>query len=753
MRLPKLKLGKIVKSALFLPLLLGLVSFAAWPYFRPVVFGQVQILATINPFEAEELLEMLGEKGFERVITDTADPDDIGYKPGTALGDSLLKQISYNTRTGEFKTTTSVSESTYKLVSNDAYSGGTLESTPRSGLALDGSLTLVVELLGPDGTVVDAITSTESLHIPFPGFMWGGKQVTSLRAKLTGSFTLTGAYVQTTPVNQPSGSLVEQKMASTQGTVTVGIRMCERDVTFATYFLSPDSPKATVSLSATYGVVNMTKIWVEALGTSNIGLRTESSEYGWIRIHNIQGPKIVCQFWTNDPVSADELRVPITTNTGLTAYFGLLSVPYPNSGSVNLAGGSGNPTVNVIMKAPGTYTLGWVSIPDGPCTKNPSLPVSFTVSQSEVVEPYMQVVRGIDLPTVDYQPFPFTLEIAFVSQLADDELTVMTKPYTSGATWTNVATVKSGEKATITLNLRPDGYFDRYIGWKTRYSKEVMEGTSHTYTSPRSYHEVWNSGKKISMTVTTKYEHGMVRSVQMETAPVIVADDAKFTVKVYGPTGIPVGGLPVEWISIDRNLNQVMGQGVVTTDSKGEAIIDPPFKAINRNSTQCKFFVYDPAKLVVLGYGTVPLWSISPVYIVNIKSDYRYSTQQIALSETILDNNLPSSVNSTLLDQGQANLATNQTLQEIVANKEPVLNPPPSPSESQTIQNIYNSYANSEAGPPPESNPNRQPVEGQPQLTGATASANLDPSLTNEALLVGGTIAILAFLSKKLLRR
>lgn len=634
---------------LLIPLVLSLLTFFTWPSIKSSFFsGQIMELATIsgsNMVQYTTFVDALGNEyhiypnGTQikvstgtRTTTFRSTTDILAAlrKAATAISTALTSVKITNTGTESSVTVdTTTSSATYNLVSSST-GATTIETSPRSGLSLDGNLILAVDFIGPDGSIVDTVTSQQALHISIntidPLFKIGGKAISSIRARLSGSITLSGAYTQYVTAG---GLTTKTALAATQGTISLGIRIAGLDRCSAQYLVDPGKTSFTVSESADYKIGGVGNIVIEVLGTANVGLRsvvttttsgTTVGTFGWIRIYNIVGPKQTLTVWENDPIGADKLKVPISTNIGQDAYWGFTNMPLANGGWILWAGGSGNPEVDVISKVPGTYNLGWISIPStAPCTKSSATSVSFTAA--DVAGPYYQATKAAPTPTISYQSFQITLEISFVSPLADDELYIMTKPYgDSNAAFTTVATIRSGQKGSITVNLQPNGIYDKYVGWKVKHaaSSALMDSTQFTYSSPTSYAEVWNSGKKISLTVTASYAASKVQSVQMSSAPVVIQDSAKFAVKVYGPNQTPASGLLVRAYTYDMNLRDRPWNGSFTTDSMGEVLIDPGFRVINRNSTQVKFFVYDPNGTTVIGQGIASLWALSPVYIVSI---------------------------------------------------------------------------------------------------------------------------------------
>jgi len=770
---------------LLIPLVLSLVTFFAYPYAKAAIvnpFGEIATIVSsgagvavrdahgrityVNPFTIKAGTQV-ASTGVSTVTVSPVTLSDLSYSGAAA--------VTVNSST---------STATYTLVKNDQATEQGLETTPRPGIALDGNLLLVLEFLGPDGTVVDTLSSQEAIHISFSNIsMFGGKAVSSIRAKLTGSVTLTGAYSQTSSAGGVSGTT---PIATTYGTVGVGIRINGLTSSSGQYLLSTTTPTAQISQTASYKIPGRGTITVEVLGTSDIGLRgpqttlsdgTNVNAYGWVRIYNIVGPKLSATIWENDPVGADKLKVPVMTNTGAIAYWGLVSMPYPNSGWLvaNWVGSPGgaigstgydtasSTNIAVIGKVPGTYKCDWVSIPSSaPYTK--SAPVSFTLSSADQWTAGSMSYGGSGFPTIAYSPFPVTLEFTFVSPLADDELYVMTASFGAGQ-FTTVATIKPSQKGSITVNLQPNGLYDKYVGWKTKYatSSGLMDSTQYTYMTPRSYSEVWDSGKKIAMTITATYAASKVQSIQMTTAPVVIQDSAKFTVKVYGPSATPASGIPVRAYTYDMNLRDRPWNGSFTTNSMGEVEIDPGFRTINRNSTQVKFFVYDPNGTTVIGQGTASLWALSPVYIVSIplQTPPADPPAPVATKCTIFgrvtdENGLGlSGAYVTVIEDGFMQQTDGQGYYRLVDR--------PVPSSSYRIQASFTGYASqiqavsissgqvkelnfqlakdttvtttttSPPGNDPNQSPTSNPATAQPATTTGTVQASTDQSLTTES--------------------
>lgn len=608
---------------LLIPLVLSLITFFAYPYAKAAIVNPFGEIATIVSSGAGVAVrDAHGRITYVNPFTITAGTQVASTGVSTVtVSPVTLSDLSYS-GAAAVTVNSSTSTATYTLVKNDQATEQGLETTPRPGIALDGNLLLVLEFLGPDGTVVDTLSSQEAIHISFSNIsMFGGKPVSSIRVRFTGSVTLTGAYSQMSSAGGVSGTT---PIATTYGTVGVGIRINGLTSSSGQYLLSTTTPTAQISQTASYKIPGRGTITVEVLGTSDIGLRgpqttlsdgTKVNTYGWVRIYNINGPKLSATIWENDPVGADQLKIPVATNIGQAAYFGLTSIPYPNSGSVQA--NSGNPVITLNAKVPGIYKMDWISIPsDAPhsITNSPVTTTFDTINPTWGFEG-----RDFPLPTLAYEQFPITLDFSFISPLADDELYIMTKPY-SGGEFTTVATIRPGQKGSIAINLQPNGLYDRYVGWKTKdaSSSGLMDSTQWTYTTPRSYSEVWSSDKRIALMITAAYAANAVQSITMQSAPVVIQDSAKFIVKIYGPNTTPASGLLVRAYSYDMNLRDRPWNYSSVTNSMGEVELDPGFRTMNRNSTQVKFFVYDPNGTTVIGQGTASLWNLAPVYIVSI---------------------------------------------------------------------------------------------------------------------------------------
>jgi hypothetical protein len=790
MKLPKLHinkiLGTVMKSALFLPLLLGMFSFLAYPYVRPMVSGQFEVLATVAP-GTSWWQQTLASHKTSFTTTTTSTPISLNSVATattvtpTKDTSTALQSITYNNATDILTVNSSTSIATYNLVKNDQATETGLETTPRSGIALDGNLVLTVEFLGPDGTVVDTLSSQQAIHISFSTLMFGGKAVSSIRVKLTGSVTLTGAYSQTTYYGGT---------ATTYGTVNIGVRINGLTSSSGQYLLSTANPTALVSQIASYNIEGRGTLTVEVLGTSDIGLRgqqitlsdgTNVNAYGWVRIYNIVGPKLSATIWENDPVGADQLKVPITTNIGRTAYFGLTSMPYPNCAWVQA--NSGNPVITINAKVPGTYKLDWISIPSDAPHSTTNCPVTTTFGTIDPTWGFEG--RDFPLPTLSYNPFPITLQFVFVSPLADDELYIMTKPY-SGGEFTTVATIRPGQKGVIAVNLQPNGLYDRYVGWKTKRatSSGLMDSTQYTYTTPRSYSEVWSSGKEIALTITAAYAASTVQSITMTTAPVVIQDSAKFIVKVYGPSATPASGIPVRAYSYDMNLRDRPWNGSFTTNSMGEVEIDPGFRVINRNSTQVKFFVYDPNGTTVIGQGIAPLWSLSPVYIVNIALQTPPTNPPAPPATKCTIFGRVTDENGLGLGSVYVTIIEDSFIQQTDAQGYYKLLDRPVPSSSYRIQASLTGYTSQvqsvaiSAGQvkelnfqlvknaavtitpasPPGNNPNNSPVasnsvQAQPATTTNTVSGQVAADLTTESMIAAVVVAVMSFAVQVFLKR
>jgi hypothetical protein len=784
MKLPKLHinkiLGTVMKSALFLPLLLGMISFLAYPYAKPMVFGSFKQIATIS---GRLLYDGGGWEPTPTTPTTTTYTSTTASSPTTVT----ITTPTPTSTTSTVKIDTPTSTSTFTLIKNDQATETGLETKPRSGIALDGNLVLTVEFLGPDGTVVDTLSSEQAIHIPFSKIMYKDKEVSSIRVKLTGSVTLTGAYSQTSSAGGVSGTT---PIATTYGTVGTEIFINARSASYAQYLLSTTNPTAQISLTASYKIEGTGTITVEAKGDSSIGLRSVASTtvngvttntFGWIRMYDIVGPKLTATIWENDPVGADKLKVPITTNIGQTAYFGLTTMPYPNSAWVQA--NSGNPVITLNAKVPGTYKLDWTSIPSDAPHSTTNSPVTTTFGTINPTWGFEG--RDFPLPTLSYNPFPITLQFVFVSPLADDELYIMTKPY-SGGEFTTVATIRPGQKGVIAVNLQPNGLYDRYVGWKTKRatSSGLMDSTQYTYTTPRSYSEVWSSGKEIALTITAAYAASTVQSITMTTAPVVIQDSAKFIVKVYGPSATPASGIPVRAYTYDMNLRDRPWNGSFTTNSMGEVEIDPGFRTINRNSTQVKFFVYDPNGTTVIGQGTASLWALSPVYIVSIPISTApaapsapAATKCTIFGRVTDENGLGLSAYVTVIEdnfiqqtdgQGYYRLS-DRPVPSISYRIQASLTGYTSQVQSVAIsagqvkelnfQLIKNAAVTITPASPPGNNPNNSPVasnsvQAQPATTTNTVQGQVESNITAEASIIGTAVTLVAyFLRLKLKRR
>jgi hypothetical protein len=310
-----------------------------------------------------------------------------------------------------------------------------------------------------------------------------------------------------------------------------------------------------------------------------------------------------------------------------------------------------------------------------------------------------------------------------------------------------------------------------------------MDSTQYTYTTPRSYSEVWVSDKIIALMITATYASGVVQSIQMQSAPIVIQDSAKFVVKVYGPNTTPASGIPVRAYTYDMNLRDRPWNGSFTTNSMGEVEIDPGFRVINRNSTQVKFFVYNSNGTTVIGTGVASLWALSPVYIVSIPISTApaapsapAATKCTIFGRVTDENGLGlSGAYLTVIEDGFTQQTDAQGYYRLVDR--------PVPSSSYRIQASLTGYTGqlqsvaisagqvkelnfqlaknvavtiTPANPPgndPNNSPTNNPVTAQPSTTTNTVQGSVGADLTMESVMAGVAVTIASFVVQLVLKK